>query len=134
MGAWGYKTFEDDIACDWLYDLQDAGEPLSFLYESLNPEDFDEYLEYESGCGILGACEVILAIKKGPDADQPEEFRDWVNENKSLDVDKLVPECIKALQRLLSEDSEIKELWEENEEYYPKWKAHVQSLLDALKE
>ncbi|MGC6550348.1 MAG: DUF4259 domain-containing protein, partial [Rubripirellula sp.] len=35
MNPWGIETFENEIACDWLEDLQDA-EPVAFVKESLH--------------------------------------------------------------------------------------------------
>jgi hypothetical protein len=34
MGTWGYKTFENDAASDWLYDLEEAKDS-DFLLKSI---------------------------------------------------------------------------------------------------
>lgn len=131
MGAWGHRTFQDDSACDWVYDLEAAEDPLQFLDESLTPEDTD-YIEYDDGCAILGACETIYGIKHESREPQAEAFTKWVDNHKSLDVSSLVPKAITAVQSVLGEDSELNELWSENPEFYSQWRARIEELIAGL--
>ena len=132
MGAWGYQTFEDDTAPDWIYDLTDASDPKQFLRESLNPEGLDGYLEYDAGCGILSAAETIHSILIGFRFAPPDELNEWVISHQTLDVRSMLPDCKIGLIQVLSESSELNELWAENAEDYLKWRENVQQLLNAI--
>ncbi|MEM1119180.1 MAG: DUF4259 domain-containing protein [Bacteroidota bacterium] len=42
--------------------------------------------------------------------------------------------AVLALQKVLSDNSELNELWSENDELYPKWKSTLKDLMDRLTE
>ena len=132
MGAWGYETFADDITCDWLSELLESKNPLLFLDESLSIEDID-YIEYDNGCRIIGACEALYSIKHSLRETTKEEFIEWVNNNKDLDINSLLLKAIDSATFVLSDRSELKELWSENEEDYPKWVKNIELLVEGLK-
>lgn len=132
MGTWGIKTFEDDTACDWIYDLEES-DGLEFLRASLNPAEEGGYLRFMSCVPILCASEVIHGILFGPREGLPEDAIKWIGENKGLDVAGLRALCVEKIGRVLGENSELNELWEENEEEYASWKANVVALQEALR-
>jgi hypothetical protein len=132
VGAWGFRTFEDDTTCDWIWELTDASEPLLFLKESLRIDGSEDYLEYDQGASLLAASETVYALAFGLREDPPEDFQTWVASNGSLEVSNLFPHCIEGLRRLTSQNSELNELWAENDELYPKWKANIQQMVDAF--
>ncbi len=129
MGAWGIKTFENDDASDWIYDLEDTSD-LSFIEATLKlPQD--EYLESPDGCNILAAAEVILALQGKPRDGFPESAANWVASNTSLDTTSLTSLAVSSLEKVLSEESELKELWEETENF-EEWKNDVLSIKATL--
>ncbi|HBL47335.1 DUF4259 domain-containing protein [Gimesia sp.] len=132
MGAWGYRTFEDDSTCDWAEDLYDAEKAVPFLRESLTPEAADGYLEYDDCCSILGAAETVYALLFEVRDNPPEKFQEWVQNHRGLDVTDLKPVCVLALNRVLSENSELNELWSENSTEYPEWKGNVEHMIHAF--
>lgn len=132
MGTWGYQTFEDDTACDWLDDLAQSNDA-AFLEQSLQIDAGDEDdLDAEGAVHILGAAEMIYALLNGPQRELPEEARQWIAANQDLDVACLKPVCERQLGRVLSDRSELRQRWRENKELYPAWKANVESLRNAL--
>lgn len=131
MGAWGHLTFEDDETLDWLGDLIDADKPIAFLKECLDLED-EEELDYTAGAGAIGSAVIIDALLNGPTADLPEEAVEWLGGHEKLKVAPLVPSAIAALDGAMGEDSELNELWSENEELYPQWKAHLLAARSRL--
>ena len=133
MGAWGHKTFQDDTTCDWVYELQETEDPIEFLRESLTPED-ENYIEYDNGCGILGASEAIYGICHDSRDQENEEFTSWVAANKGLDVTTLKGLAVSSMQKVLSENSELNELWSENEEFYPQWREEIEAMIKGLSE
>lgn len=115
MGAWGIKTFENDDSVDWLYELEESSN-LSVISGALKEGD-SEYIEAPEGCNILAASEILLALQGKPRIGLPENAEQWVSKNKGLDSRELNLDAIKALEKVVSENSEIKELWEETEDF-----------------
>ena len=132
MGAWGCTTFEDDSTCDWAYDLYAAENTVQFLRESLTPEETDDYLEYDDCCSILGAAETVYSLLFEVRDNPPVEFQEWVKNHRGLDVTDLKPVCVLALNRVLSENSELNELWTENSTEYPEWKGNIERMIHAF--
>jgi len=130
MGTWGIKTFENDGASDWLWEFEESGDT-SILLDALNPEDTN-YLEATDGEIILAAAEIIQAIKNTPRAGIPENALNWINTHKTSDISPLVTKAIAMIDRVLAENSELRELWEENEDEYPKWQAYITELRSKL--
>ncbi|MGJ8641481.1 MAG: DUF4259 domain-containing protein [Opitutaceae bacterium] len=131
MGAWGHHTFENDDAGDWLYDFLDT-EDLSAIESAFSPEDLD-YLESPDGCMILAASEVVLGLTKSPRETIPEALKKWIESHKALDATAYTSKSINLLERVLAPNSELFELWEENEDLFPQWKADVEDMIKALK-
>lgn len=51
---------------------------------------------------------------------------------KGNSLKELKPLAVNALQVIISENSELNELWTDNEELYPKWKGNLQKLIERL--
>ncbi len=52
---------------------------------------------------------------------------------KGENLESLKETAIEALKKVISDKSELNELWSENEELYPKWKGNIESLINRLK-
>ncbi|OPX86262.1 MAG: hypothetical protein A4E53_03172 [Pelotomaculum sp. PtaB.Bin104] len=76
----------------------------------------------------MAAAEVIAALKGKPSGDLPEEIATWVKDNKILP--ELVELSKKALE-LVVDKSELKELWEDTDEFTT-WLEIVQDLKNRL--
>jgi len=133
MGTWGYNTFENDSASDWLFDLEAEG--MDLLQRSLSPKmTGNDFLDADSGVGILAAAEIIYGVLSSPREGLPDDAVKWINANKDADVACFKPLCEGQLGRVLSEQSELRQLWQENDEDFENWKTNVESLRDALKD
>ncbi|QDU08163.1 DUF4259 domain-containing protein [Gimesia aquarii] len=132
MGSWGYKTFEDDTTCDWLYDLYEAEDPHSFLLSSLNPGQSDGFLDDLDCSKVLGAAETVFSLLFQVRDNPPEEFKEWIQKNQDLPVNDLKSNCIHSLKRVLSEDSELNNIWSDSGEDYRNWKNNIQMMIDAF--
>jgi len=131
MGTWDFRSFDNDDALEWLDELSET-EDLSPFVETFDAGENEEYLEAPEGQAIIAAAEVINCFFNSPREGIPEQAIKWVDDHKNIDVKSLVPEAIMKLARVLAEDSEIRELWEENEELFPKWLKDVEDLLILL--
>lgn len=129
MGAWGHTTFENDAACDWIVELENSENPREFLKDSLTLDELNEdYLDADVACFALAACETIAALNGRPGEDLPDELLDWIEEHKSLNVADLRIDCREIISRIVAPNSELKELWAENDEWYAEWKLSLRDL------
>jgi hypothetical protein len=68
-----------------------------------------------------------------------EELNDESNVNvfgvlyKDLEVEVLKLTAIDAFRRVIDENSELNELWAENQELYPTWKRNILDIIHRLR-
>ena len=62
MGAWSYKSFDNDSACDWLFIIESASD-YSIIESKLNSVlslGGDEYLYSDEGSEAIAAIDTLL--------------------------------------------------------------------------
>ena len=133
MGTWGIGSFENDDAADFMIDVLDSGD-LSLIRETLdNVLTSTEYVEAPDATLAIVAAEIVAAARGRPTlaAQQEPGLADWLaHVRPSIDAD-LVRQARDALARILAENSELRELWEETDEA-PAWRAVVDELATQL--
>lgn len=131
MGAWGHKVFEDDTSLDKLDELMESDDGLSMMEEAVKEALAADYLEYDQGHDIsIAAAVIVFALGL-----QPEEMRDadidgmevWLETLSEQRLRALAPKVVEGIDLLLGAESELAELWAENETDYPLWR---QELID----
>jgi hypothetical protein len=133
MGAWGIGLFEDDSALDFLEELAEAKDPLSLMNHSFTSAAATEYLEYDLAQSVLVSAAAIDTLLNGTQHGVDLEDLDaWVQRNPNLNVATLKPLAVAAIRRVLSEGSELRELWSENAKDYPVWRGGIESLVGRL--
>lgn len=129
MGAWGAGAFDNDTACDWVADLEQASD-LSAVVGALNAVVVvgDDYLELDPACEALGACEVVALLKGnvGSKYYYPEEVAGWVKAHPLKPSAELSRAALAAIDRILAPSSELLELWEEQDA--TEWRSAVADL------
>jgi hypothetical protein len=135
MGAWGADTFDNDTACDWVYDLEECDD-LSFVKETLERffESSDDYIDADIGSEALAACEVIARLRGnfGVHNSYTESVDQWVESHSKLKTDGLLPMAQRVIDRVLTDDSELAELWGDSDSH-DEWLAAVENLRSRLK-
>lgn len=134
MGAWNYGVFDDDIAYDALDDLRESLEIITDMEKYFDVVIEAEYVEYDEGCYALVSAAVIDGVfnEKQYRCDD-EDYFEWVKTLKSFDFTPLKQKAIAAIDAVLSDSSEIKELWEENKELYSAWREDKISIRERLR-
>lgn len=61
-----------------------------------------------------------------------EDYPEWINSLRQYDFTPLKPLAVKAIDAVLSDNSELKELWEENEDLYTSWREDKLSIRERL--
>jgi hypothetical protein len=132
MGAWDVGIWDNDEAADWLGDLEELTD-LSLIEASLNPtEAGGSYLEAPEGTHILCAGDTLLAALVPGSSTAPDRVVTWVANNRHLGFAGLRKIAASKVLRVLGKDSEIQQLWEENDDLYSAWKARVEAIAIAL--
>jgi Domain of unknown function (DUF4259) len=135
MGVWGFDTFENDHAFDWVCDLEES-DGLSFIEETLTaalvPDD--EYLEAPEGELAIAAADVLGRLRGSvvQSGAYTERVDEWVEANPDTPSGRLVAMALAALDRVQGDNSELRELWEESPDF-GKWRVCVNAVREGLK-
>jgi len=134
MGAWSHEPFGNDTANDWAYGLDDVKD-FSLVASAIKSvlDNGDEYLDTDLATEAIAAAEVLAkALGRGTQSDAYTEKVDvWLKKVSAKPSPKLLSDAGIALARILGEDSELNELWEESDEF-TEWKSSVAALQSAL--
>jgi len=130
MSSWGYRTFEDGIACDWLEDLHDS-DPIAFFVKCLDLADL-EYFDFLACVGVVCTAEMLRGIKSGPRPGLPEAAVGWCEEHRDLNCGFLIPRAIDSLKLVLTDRSEMWVRWDDDAERFDCWLEHQQELMENL--
>ena len=133
MGTWAVGPFGNDFAQDWAEDLQESKD-LYFIEETLNnvlQAETTEYLEAPYGAEALAAVETLSRLYgRGGAADEDSAAVDeWVAAvlPKFKPRPDIADKARRALVLVLSDASELRELWEDSE-HFDEWRASVDDL------
>ena len=134
MGTWSHESFGNDTANDWAYELEDATDFVvieAALQVAL--DEGDEYLDADLAMEAIAAVEVIAKrLGKGTQSDvYTEKVDQWLETISEQPSDDLLSLAKRVLERIVADDSELKELWLESDEY-ELWLGNIQQLKDAL--
>ncbi|WP_411850244.1 DUF4259 domain-containing protein [Stenotrophomonas sp. LGBM10] len=133
MGAWAADSFGNDDAADWVCDLDDHS-GLALVREALaDVLGAEDYVEAPEASKALAAIEIIAAGLGRPTAafTADEDAVAWVAKVKPAIDAALVKDALKAIERILADDSELRQLWEESDSA-EEWLQEVATLRSAL--
>lgn len=122
MGAWASGSFGNDTALDFVGELKDFASLRSTLTKF--EKDRGE-LDADDASIALAACDLLAAAIGRPPADLP-DVPDFEKEEVSEDL----LDSAKALVKRVREDSELAELWAEDDDV--EWQAELDALLLRL--
>ena len=132
MGAWGVGSFDNDAACDWAYELEHSGD-LRVITQSVNAVFTDEFIDADLGAEAIAAIDVMARLRGRPmlKNSYTEVVDNWVDNHPLTLPQSLIDSAHKALQVLMSDASELRELWIDSDEI-DAWLAEVKSLAAKL--
>lgn len=135
MGAWSYAVFDDDTAYDALDDLMASSEIMDDMERYFDEVIQAEYVGYDEGhYALVSAAVMDSAINNIPHRCDEDTYFEWTKSLKSLDLTLLRQKAVKAIDAVISNHSELKELWEENEELYHSWREDKVSIQERLRQ
>ena len=132
MATWDIGPYGNDFAQDWAEDLQESND-LYFIENTLDnvlSAANAEVLEAPYGAEGIAAVEALLRLydRGGALDEDTQRVDDWVGAIKGrfrLRTD-LFEKAGRALDFILSERSELRELWQDSE-HYEQWRAGVEA-------
>ena len=146
MGTWAVDAFGNDFAQDWAEDLHETTNMDAIentLDTALADADADGELEAPLAAEALAAIEVLARLqgKGGERTEDSAAVDEWVDARKAAAAAKgkspvkvrtdLAAKAQQALARIVSERSELRQLWHESE-HYAEWRAAVDDLAARL--
>ncbi|HWU00375.1 MAG TPA: DUF4259 domain-containing protein [Terriglobales bacterium] len=134
MGAWGSGILDNDTAQDFIAAVVDEND-LSTIEEAIARvlRSGTDYLEAPEAEEAIAAVNIIARIL-GRDPEEPEdadEVDEWITRCEVEPDDVLVEEARKALDRVLTEPSELLEQWQESDDGEA-WERNVRALQQSL--
>jgi len=132
MGTWAVDAFGNDYAQDWAQDLQEISN-LDAVEDTLNTalDTGAGELEAPFAAEALVAIEVLARLqgKGGAASEDSAVVDEWVEARKPKARRRadLEEKALQAIARILSDQSELRELWAESE-HYEAWRASVEEL------
>ncbi|MCW3127051.1 MAG: hypothetical protein JWO03_2709 [Bacteroidetes bacterium] len=131
MGAWDSGIFDDDSAWDFLDTVGGSDAPQEIFKTAFGTAINADYLEYDDCHAVTVSAACIDNMVNGTQyADQ--EVVNTFGEKHDISVSDLKVDAVKALHIVLSDKSELNDLWAENEEDYPAWKQNIEDLILRL--
>ena len=134
MVAWSHEPFGNDTASDWAYGLVEQKD-LSLVAQAIQNilDNGDEYLDSDLAVEAVAAAEVLAkALGRGTQTDAyTEEVDAWLKSVAPKPSSDLLSKARDALTRIVAPDSELKELWEESDDFEV-WESSIKALQSAL--
>ena len=130
MGTWALNAFGNDYAMDWAQDLQEY-KTLELVETTLDNviDSTEEELEAPFAAEALAALDVIARLLGKPGAADPAtaEVDEWVAACRKKITPPLLDKARLAFERIVSDSSELRQLWQESE-HFAEWQAEVAAL------
>ncbi len=120
MGTWDVGPFDNDGAADFCGTVQDAdpsSRPQLIRAALAAAADEDDYLDVDIAQEAIAAAALVASQRPGGPPVTSAYAPDFLRDGGRLELtDDLAPLAVRALQRILGEESEWRELWEETDE------------------
>lgn len=134
MGTWSHEPFGNDTANDWAYELEGQSD-FSLVAQAIQNvlDTGADYLDSDLAVEAVAASEVLAkALGRGTQSDAYTEKVDaWIKAMTNAPSPDLLFKAQQALTRILGPDSELRELWEESDDF-ERWSSSVKALQAAL--
>ncbi|MBW8847804.1 MAG: DUF4259 domain-containing protein [Burkholderiales bacterium] len=134
MGAWSHEPFANDTASDWVDVLMDATN-LSHIEATLDRvlEASDSYVEATDAEEAVAAVAVVAQLlgRSPPITGGPEGLQAWITGVGVRPSAALLDKARRVVDRVLAEDSELAELWDDSESAAD-WRTSMAALRQAV--
>ena len=132
MNFWGSGPFDNDSGKAFIDEVrQDGDYALAEAFDVVLDADMD-YVEAEEAWRVLAAAEVLRSVLTGDTSCLVDAgLRDWVQNADPVALEPLRTSARNALKRVLSAESELPDLWEDDADAQA-WREETEALYAAL--
>jgi len=132
MGAWGFGSFENDDALDWIAKLEESKD-LSVITGALNVvlDSPDDYHEAPDCVAALAAAETVAALTGNPVSSLPNEIAQWIDGYSRQGMDSNLVSMARQVVDTILFNSELQTLWKESD-MYDEWRSVITDLRSRL--
>ena len=134
LQIWGFGSFENEAAVNWVESLEDADD-LQMVEETLDEvlaaDERGDIPDPDISARAIAAAETVAALGEQPAKALPEEIRQWCFDNPAFDLDEAQPKAMHALGVILHE-SGLREVVEDSG-IADDWETEVEELRDRLR-
>jgi len=135
VGAWGSGIFENDTACDFAAAVAEGGgvEALTRALDRVLSSEGD-YLGTSDAEKGLAAAEIVARLKgsAGEETAYTALIDAWIKGAQMPASDELVEKAKRSIVRILSEPSELMELWMPSSDAFDDWKRRAEEVSRRL--
>jgi hypothetical protein len=122
MGTWDFGPFDNDHAADWSGDLNDAApaDRPALIRAAFTAvlEVGDDYLEGDLADYAVAAAAVVVSLLPGGTRLTTPYAPDFLREGGTVELsDDLPALAVAALDRVVGDESQWRELWSESESF-----------------
>lgn len=142
MGAWSAGILGDDTALEVFDNLLAAPDPRPMMATAFGEALKAGCVDYDAGQWVLVSAAVIAHVAAGVELDDLGSMDNmeedsgnvevWIDGLRRLDFSGLRAAAAQACDKVIHGDSDLRELWAENEELFPQWEAQGNRLVRAL--
>jgi hypothetical protein len=134
VGTWGTGSFQNDSACDWFYTVEEAVEPGSLIASALDDALAEAgELELDLASEAIAGAELLASCAGQAADDLPDHIRRWVMEHPHQPYGTEIEQAAHAVERVRAE-SELRELWDEEQGPDNSWLQAVDDLIARLRQ
>jgi Domain of unknown function (DUF4259) len=130
MGTWDTRTFDNDLALEWLKALGEQP-TVEFLQATLEAPD-SGYLMGDTCVNLLAAAEIVSSVLNGPREGLPDEALAIIESLSRAEVEPLRKLAGEKARGVLSERSALRGTWSRAEDLFPEWQDGVLDLCRRL--
>lgn len=134
MGAWDTGPFDNDSAADWCGDLNEAGtgQRVDLIRSTLETAATDlDYLDHDDAAPAIAAAAIVAASMPGGTPITSAYAPDFLLCGEALSFSPDLPAlAVRALDRIVGDDSEWSSLWEGNAAAFDQVR-HLRSVLSG---
>ena len=133
MGTWGTGSFQNDSASDWFYTVEEAVEPGLVIASALDDALAEAgYLELDFASAAIAGGELLASCAGQAADDLPDHIRWWVTDHSHQPHAAEIEQAVHAVERVRDE-SELRELWDEEQGPENSWLRAVDDLIARLR-
>lgn len=136
MGTWGTNYFENDAALDYMGDIEETDDPVDMIEDIFDETLQAGYLDADTGTAAIVAAAYVDRQLNGTrystSDDDPLEIDSYFERNPGVQLASFRQRAGEALRRVLAPESELLELWSENEADLSAWRQTIEALRTRL--